>query len=127
MVCEHTWTEVTTPNEQGRCLIEGEVGPPDDAWRQQVLERLEDTTQWPEVEFVVFVQCLLMDSSRFGIYNVVVGGPTCTWTAAILEEIKADPVKHCYITKDNARLYPRWYITRAKHLETKGQLCPGAT
>jgi hypothetical protein len=118
---EKTWKEVTTPNDRGACPIEGEVGKPDEAWRAQVLARLEDVEHWPQVEFIVFVQNIDLCSSRLGEHNAIIAGPGCTWTAQTIEELKENPCKCWYGDLPSQRLYPQWYISRANHFKAKEQ------
>lgn len=118
---ERTWEEVTREGQFGscRCPIEGEVEDPRPDWRAEILDRLENQERWPNVEFLVFVQCIDMGSSHFGAYNMVLAGPGYAWTAETIARMHAEPLSFWYGDTPSQRMYPRWYLSRARHLKEK--------
>ena len=119
MFQEKTWEEVTTPDERGFCPVEGECGPPNEARRIQLLNILENVEAYPNVHFLVFVQCQMMDSSHFGSNALVMAGPKHTWTAETIEELKQNPNTHWYGDLPSQRMQPQWFISRESHLKVK--------
>jgi len=117
---EKTWEWATTPDDSGFAPIEGKCMERDDDWRAEVLKRLEGTEQFPNCEFIVCVQVIALDSSKLGAHNVVMAGANHTWTAKQIEELKENPNKYWYGDLPSERMYPQWYISREKHLATKG-------
>ncbi len=119
---EKTWEWATNPEDSGPgCApIEGYVCGKDDAWRAAVLERLEDTEKWPQVEFIVFAQNADLSSSELGSYNVVLSGAECTWKAEHIAELKVNSNLY-WLGGDlpSRRLYPQWYISRESHFKIK--------
>lgn len=119
---ERTWQWATTPDDNGDAPIDGHLRPvsPGLNWRPRVLERLEDTELWPNVEFIVFVQNMQLDSSGMGGCSMAVAGPGYTWTAETIEDMKKNPMKYHIGDLPSQRMYPQWYISRAAHLKRKG-------
>lgn len=110
---EVTWDWACTPSH-GCSLppIDRENGQ----FRRQVLAWLEDVEKHPGVEGVIFFQNVALDSSHLGESTAVMYGPGCTYTAARVEEMKADPMKYFLGDLPSVRMYPQWYVTRAGHL-----------